>query len=109
MLIVDRGGGTGEVPYLVHLNEQRKCYVMTHELKPWIVVQVIEVLLGAGEEVVNAQDLAVSLQQPIDKMRAKEPGAPGDKNALTDAIQAFHFFTELLLLAIQNRRPAFSA
>jgi hypothetical protein len=43
-----------------------------------------DVLMPAGIEVVNAQDLAFLLQQPFAEMRAEEAGAAGDKNAFSE-------------------------
>jgi hypothetical protein len=52
---------------------------------------VLDILLPAGKEVVNANDIVPIRQQPIAKMRAQEAGSAGHKDELPivhDAPQA---------------------
>ena len=57
---------------------------MAHELETRVVDQVLDVALGAGEEIVEAHDLMAALDQPVAQMRAEKAGAAGDKDPLCD-------------------------
>ena len=80
VLIVNRAGGASQIKDLVHLYVERKCNVMTQKLKPRVVVQMVNVSLGAGKEVVDAQDFMAIQQQPVTKMRSQKTGSTCDKN-----------------------------
>jgi hypothetical protein len=51
------------------------------ELEPRVVMQMIDVAFGAGEEVVDAEHFVALLQQSIAQMRAEEARAAGDQDA----------------------------
>ena len=50
---------------------------MAHELKARVPDQVLDVALGAGEEIVDADDVVPIGNQPVAQMRAEKPGASG--------------------------------
>jgi hypothetical protein len=80
-LVVDRRGRTGEVVDLVHLDDDRLRHVVAQELEPVIVEEVLDVLAGAGEEVVEADDLVAGAEQLLAEVRAEKSGAAGDEDA----------------------------
>jgi hypothetical protein len=53
---------------------------MAHELEARMIVQVIDVALGAGEQVVDAQHLVPLFEQTINQMRAEKPCSTCHKN-----------------------------
>jgi hypothetical protein len=55
---VDGRGRAGQVVDLVYFKIEREGHVVANELKAWVRDQVFDVLLGAGEEVVHADDFA---------------------------------------------------
>ena len=63
---------------------------MAHELEARVVVQVIDVALGTGEEVVEADNLMPLLQQAVAEMRAKETGASGNEDAFAGIVERRH-------------------
>ncbi len=88
VLVVDRRRRAGEVVDLVDLDVERKRHVVADELEARMVVQVLDVALGAGEEIVDAEHLVALLQQPVAQMRAEESGAAGDQDALAGVVVA---------------------
>ena len=73
-----RRRGTGQVVDLFGLQEQRLHDVVPNQLEPRMVDQAPDVLLAAGEEIVDADHLLATLDQPLTKMAAQEPGTTGD-------------------------------
>ena len=65
VLVVDRAGGAGEIPDLVDFHEQREGHVMAQEFKLRIAVQVRDVALLAGEEVIDAQHFLPAVQEAV--------------------------------------------
>jgi hypothetical protein len=57
VLVVDRRGRTGEIVDLVHLDVEREADVVAEELEARIGVEMVDVALRAGEEIVDAQNL----------------------------------------------------
>lgn len=90
VLVMDRRGRAGEVVDLVDLDIERKGHVMAHELEPGMVVQVLDVALGAGKEVVGADHLMPLFKQAVGQVRAEETGAAGDQDAFAGVVKAGH-------------------
>ena len=86
VLVVDRRRRTGEVVDLVDLDEQRERHVVPDELEARVVVQVIDVALGAGEEVVDAEHLVALLEQAVAEVGAEEAGAAGHEDPLAGIV-----------------------
>ncbi len=63
---------------------------MAHEFEARMAVQVVDVALGAGEEIVDAEDFVSFRQQAVGQMRAQEPGASGDEDALAAVVKTGH-------------------
>ena len=56
MLVVDRRGRAGQIVDLVDLDKERKGHVVAHELEARIAEEMLDVLLGAGEKIVEAEN-----------------------------------------------------
>ena len=82
VLVVDRRGRAGEVVDLVDLDVEREGDVVAHQLEMRIAQQMRDVVLAAGEEVVDAQHVVAVAQQALAQMRAEEAGAAGHQHAL---------------------------
>jgi hypothetical protein len=83
-LIVDRRGRAGEVVDLVDLDKQRMGDVVAHRLEMRHPQQRGEIVLAAGEVVVDAQHVVALGNEALAQMRAEKSGAAGDQNALSD-------------------------
>jgi hypothetical protein len=81
VLVMDRRGRAGQVVDLVHRDEDRVVHVVVHELEVRMVQQVGDVVLAAGEQVVQADHVVAARDQPVAQMRADEAGPAGDQNA----------------------------
>ena len=55
---------------------------MTQQLEARMTDEVLDVALRAGEEIVEADDLVASLDQPLAQVRADKAGASGDEDRL---------------------------
>jgi hypothetical protein len=82
VLVVNGRRRTGEIVDLVDLDIERERHVVTHQLEPLGADEMSDVALGAGEEVVDADDIRAPLQQSLAQMRAEEAGPAGHQNAL---------------------------
>ncbi len=75
---------------------------MAQELEARMVVQVIDVALGAGEEIVDAQHLVALRQQPVDQVRAEEACATRDQDAFAAIVKTGHEFRSMQISAQQS-------
>lgn len=71
-LVVNGRGWAGQVVDFVHFKVQRKSDVVADDFKAWIAKQVRDVLLGAGEEIVHADDLVSFTEKPFAKVRSEK-------------------------------------
>ena len=78
VLVMDGRGRAGEVVDFVDLDIEREGHVVAHQLEARVVEQMRDVALGAGEEVVDADDVVAAFEQPVAQMRAEKAGAAGD-------------------------------
>ena len=90
VLVMHGRGRTGEIVDFVDLDIERKGHVVAHELEPWVAVQVVDVALRAGEQVVEADHLVPLIQQAVDQVRPDEPGTAGDEDAFPAVVKACH-------------------
>src|SRR5262249_19056237 len=67
---------------LVDLDIERKRHVVTHQLEAIVADEMGDVALGAGEEIVDADEVGATLQQALAQMRAEKAGTAGHQNAL---------------------------
>ena len=65
VLVMDRARWAREVINLVHLEVQGKRHVVADELKPVVIKQVADVVLGASKQVVGADDLVTFTEEPV--------------------------------------------
>ncbi len=78
-LVVDGGGGTGQIIYFVHLHMQRKGDIVAHHLKMGVVQHRCDMFAGAGKEIIDTEDLIPIVQQSLTEMRAKKAGSACDQ------------------------------
>ena len=90
VLVVHRRGRTGEIVDLVDLDAQRLGDVVADQLELRRAEMMLDVAFGAGEEIVDADDLVAIGNQPIDEMRAEKPGATGDQDPSATLVDARH-------------------
>ena len=86
VLVVDRRGRAGEIVDLVDLDIERERHVVPHQLEMRIAEAGDDVVLVAGEVVVDAQHVVARRQQALAEMRAEEAGAAGHQNPLAHAL-----------------------
>jgi hypothetical protein len=79
VLVMHWRGGAGQIEDPIDFDVERKGYVMTHQLKPMVVHQLVDVAFAAGIEIVYTQDVFAALNQPVAQMRPKESGATGNE------------------------------
>ena len=103
LLVVDGRCGAGEVVYLVELSPERLRDVVQHERELRVAEEVVDVGLGAGEEVVEGRHLVSVGKQPAAEMRTQKPGGAGDKGLLGQ----FHLLSSFQCIDFQPwRAPA---
>jgi hypothetical protein len=68
MLIVDRRGRAGEIVDLVDLDIERKGHVVAHDLEGRLTEQWFDVAPRTREIVVDAENLALLLEQSCTQM-----------------------------------------
>ena len=66
---------TGQVVYLADFDIEGKGNVVAHEFKLRVADQACDVAFGAGEEVVDAEDVRSSFYQPVAQVRSEKSGA----------------------------------
>ena len=86
VLVVDRRGWAGQVVDLVHFHVQREGHIMAHQLEVRILEQMQNVVLGAGEEVVQTEHVVAVGKQALAQMRAEKAGATGDEDAFSEGV-----------------------
>ena len=82
-LVVDGRGRAGQVIDLIHLDVQGEGNVVAHQLEMGVIEERNDVVLGPGEEVVDAQNVAAVIHQSFAQMRADKTGAAGHQNTFT--------------------------
>jgi hypothetical protein len=105
VLVVDRRSGTGEIVDLVDLDIERKRHIVAQEFEARIGVEMVDIALRAGEEIVEAQHFVAFGKQPVRQVRAEEAGATGDKDTLAAVHQSRHVIDLSLVVRLQARLP----
>ena len=82
VLVMHRARRAGEVEDAVHLQAQRLGHIVANELEIRRAQEVGDIRLGAGEQVVEADDIRAAGHQAFAEMRADEARSPGDENAV---------------------------
>ena len=62
MLIMYRRSGTGQIPDLINFNIKWKADVMAHEFKARMIVEVIDIALGTGKQIIDTQHFMALLK-----------------------------------------------
>ncbi len=60
-------------------------HIVPHRLEMRVGEQRRDVVLAAGEIIVDAQDVVAVGAQPLAQVRAEKPGAAGDENPFHDS------------------------
>jgi hypothetical protein len=68
VLIVNGGCWTGKVVDFIYLNKQRKAHIVTKKLESWMIVKVVDISLGAGEQIVCAKHFVTLLKKPVNEV-----------------------------------------
>jgi uncharacterized protein YfdQ (DUF2303 family) len=82
-LVVDGRGRTSQVVDFVHLYIQREGYVVADDLEAGVGEEVLDVLLGTGEEVVHADNFATVLEQTFAEVGHQKTGSARDEDAFS--------------------------
>ena len=88
MLVMNGRGRTGEIVDFIDLDIERKAHIMAHELEARMIVEMIDIALCAGEQIVGTQDLLAIGEQTINQMRAQKTGAAGYQDTFAAVIKS---------------------
>jgi hypothetical protein len=80
---MDGRGGTSQVVYFVYFHIEREGDVMPDDFEAGVGEEVFDVLFGAGEEVVHADDFAAFLQEAFAEVGSQESGSACDEDAFS--------------------------
>ena len=59
---------------------------MAQQLEVGIVEQMGDVVLGPGEEIIQAEHVVAGIEQAIAEMRAEKPRPAGDEDAFAEVV-----------------------
>jgi Fe2+ transport system protein B len=90
---VNRRRGAGKVVDLVDFNIEWKSHIVTHKFEARLGVQVVNILLSTGEQIVDAEHLVAQLKQPVREVRAQEASAACYQHSLAASIQSAHEYS----------------
>src|SRR6187549_3376339 len=79
-LIMNRRSWARQIEYLIDLDIEGKADVVARQLEPRMREEFMDVVASARIEIVNAQHLVATFQQPPAEMRADEPGPTCNEN-----------------------------
>ena len=82
MLVMHRRGRARQIENPVHFDVERRRDVVTQELEPLEVEQLVQIAAAARKEVVDAQHFVPLVEQASAKMRAEKAGTAGHEHAL---------------------------
>ena len=103
MLVMDRRRRTGEIVDLINLDIEREAHIVAHELEARMGVQVIDIALGAGEQIVDAQHFVALIEQPVGQVRSQEAGTACHEDPLSAFIKTGQFRVSKLSRANKRR------
>jgi hypothetical protein len=63
---------------LIDFDVERERHIVTDQLKPMVIEQVIDVAPRAGEEVIDAYDDSTIREQPLTEVRTEEASPAGN-------------------------------
>ena len=78
--VINRAGGRSEMPDVIHrpVKKNELGYVLLDEPEMGVAGQMVDVVFGAGDEVINAYDFVAAREQQIGQVGAEEAGGAGD-------------------------------
>jgi len=76
---MDRRGGTSEVVDLVHLQIDRLGNIVADELEVGMADQMADIVLVAGKEIVQTQNVVTLGKEPVAEVGAQKTRAAGDQ------------------------------
>ena len=76
---MDRRSRASKIIDLVDLNIERERYVVPHQFEAWMLHEMRDIRICAGEEIVDAQHVVSGGKQTLAKVRAKETRAAGNE------------------------------
>ena len=79
VLVMDRGGGTGQIIDLISLDIERKCHVVADDFKPMIPEHDLDIAARASEIIINADDIGARLEQALAQVGAQKSGAASNQ------------------------------
>jgi hypothetical protein len=80
-LIIDGRGRVGQVKDLVHFQINRIDNVVADQFEVVTIQEMTDILLGAGEEIIQAEDIVRILQQAFAEVGTEKSGTAGDQDA----------------------------
>ena len=83
LLVMNGRSRACQVIYFVYFYIQRESDVMPDDFEAGVGEEVFDVLLGAGEEVVHADDFAAFLQEAFAEVGSQESGSACDEDAFS--------------------------
>jgi hypothetical protein len=78
VLVVDGGGGTGQIIDLIGFDIERKSHIVPDHLETVMIEHALDVAPCAGEIIVDANDVGTLLEQALAKMRAEKSSTSSD-------------------------------
>jgi hypothetical protein len=82
---MDRRGRAGEIVDLIDLDKQRVRHVVPHRLEMRVAEQSGDVVLAAGEIIIDAEYVVALGVQPFTEVRSEKSGPAGDEYAFYDS------------------------
>src|SRR5690606_7999141 len=74
VLVMDGRRRAGEVVYLVHLDEKREADIVAYDLERGVRQKVLDIVLSAREEIIDADDLVAVREEPVAEVGADKSG-----------------------------------
>ena len=81
VLVVDRRGRTSQIVNLIGLDIERKGHIVADQIEAMVVDDAIDVAAGAGEKVIDTDDIGAVLEQALAQVRAEKSGTAGHNHA----------------------------
>jgi hypothetical protein len=63
VLVMHWRSGTSQIVNFINFHVERKSHVMAQQLEMFVIAQMFDIALRAGEKIVNAEDIRVIVQQ----------------------------------------------
>src|SRR5262245_56244249 len=78
VLIMNGGGGAGQVVDLIGLEIERKRHIVPDNLKAMMIEHALDVTTCPGEIIIDADDIGALLEQTLAEVRAEKSGPSGN-------------------------------